>query len=126
MKKKYKLASPMCLLLVVVMLTCFSTPCGAFKLKSKQKQKKEAQITAGEVQAILMSYADILSTALGQIALSLKEEDLPTDVRTHVLTDLATTVFAVYTNAADPDPIIGLLNTAVIISFGKIVYETPG
>jgi hypothetical protein len=36
---------------------------------------------------------------------------------------MANTVVSVYTNAADPDPLIGLLNTAVIISFGKMIYE---
>jgi len=71
----------------------------------------------------LMSYADVLSTVMGQIVLSLKENELPPDIRMQVLTDLASTVFSVYTNAADPNPLTGLLNTAVIISFGNMIYE---
>ena len=119
-KKKNKLVIPVCVLLIAGMLAASSTPSQAFKTKSKKKS--DTQITASELQATLMSYADFLSTALGQIALSLKENELPTEVRTHVLTDLANTVFSVYTNAADPDPLIGLLDTAVIISFGKMIY----
>lgn len=115
------LVFPICVLLIAGILTVSSTPCQA--LKRKSKKKSDARITAGELQASLMSYADILSTAMGQTILSLKENELPPDVRMQVLTDLANTVFSVYTNAADPNPIVGLLNTAVIISFGKMIYE---
>jgi len=121
MKKKYKLAIPVCVLLIAGILAVSSTPCRAFKERSKKKS--DTRSTAGELQASLMSYADILSTVMGQISLSLKENELPPDVRMQVLTDLASTVFAVYTNAADPNPLIGLLNTAVIISFGNMIYE---
>ena len=121
MKKKYKLVFPISVLLIAGIIAVSSTPCRAFK--AKQKQKNITRITAGELQATLMSYADIFSTAMGQIALSLKESELPTEVRTQVLTDLANTVVSVYTNAAVQDPFIGLLNTAVIISFGKMIYE---
>jgi hypothetical protein len=119
MKKKYKLVI-LSMLLIAGMLAVSSTPSQAFKTKSKKKS--ETKITSSELQATLMSYADILSTALGQLALSIKENELPTEVRTHLLTDLANTVFSVYTNAADPDPLIGLLDTAVIISIGKMIY----
>lgn len=121
MKKKYKLVFPVCVLLVAGIITVYSTPCRAFKGKSKKKSV--TRITASELQATLMSYADIFSTATGQIVISLKESELPTEVRTQVLTDLANTVVSVYTNAAVQDPFIGLLNTAVIISFGKMIYE---
>jgi len=120
-KKKYQLVIPICVLLIPGILAFFSAPCRASSGRSNQKGV--AQSTAGELQASLMSYADILSTSMGQIALSLKENKLPPEVRMQVLTDLAGTVFSVYTNAADPDPLTGLLNTAVIISFGKMIYE---
>jgi hypothetical protein len=119
--KKYKLVIPVCVLLIAGIIAVSSIPCRASNGRSKQK--RDAQSTAVELQASLMSYADILSTVMGQIALSLKENELPPEVRMQVLTDLASTVFSVYTNAADPDPLIGLLNTAVIVSFGNMIYE---
>ncbi len=120
-KKKDKWVIPLCVLLIAGVLAASATPCRGSNGGSKKKG--DTQITVSDIQASLMSYADILSTVMGQISLSLKENELPPDVRMQILTDMASTVFAVYTNAADPDPLMGLLNTAVVVSFGKMIYE---
>ncbi len=109
------------ILLSTGVFVLYSLPCGA--AAGGDKEKQNAQTTAADLQLSLMNYADVVSTLMAQAAYSSKVNELPPEVRRQVLGDLAATVFSVYTNAGDPNPLIGMLNTAVIISFGKMVYE---
>jgi hypothetical protein len=60
--------------LVLIVLHIISGPC--FASTGKTKDDDDAKLTAKELQASLMGYADLVTTVMGQIAYKLKEEEL--------------------------------------------------
>ena len=60
---------------VVIVFHIISGSC--FASTGKTKEDDDAKLTAKELQASLMSYADLVTTVMGQVAYKLKKEELP-------------------------------------------------
>ena len=112
---------PILAVLVAIIIYIGNGPCLASSGKSKEKD--DAKLTAKELQASLMSYADMVTTVMGQIVYNIKDEDLPLEIRLIVLRDMTYTVSTAVTIAAEPNPLTGLLDATVIITVGRMIYE---
>ena len=96
---------------------------GKVKKQASKQESKEIKISEQELRSSLIDFADRASTIIGQAAMTFKGDTLPPDIRLRIMSDMTYTLSAVYIMAAEPNPLVALLDMAVIISAGRAIYE---
>jgi hypothetical protein len=111
--------------LIVFFLTLmFFLTAQTFGFAAKKKDKKNDYVmTEVELQSELMSYADRFASIISQAFEDFDALKPKSDVRQVILGDLAYSLSAVYTIAAEPNPQVGLLDMVAVTMLGRIIYE---
>ena len=112
------------LLFTGLILSHVSNLCYAAAAWKVSKKKKTTYVmTAVELQAEVMGFADRLESVLYQSFVNFDAAKPDVKTRNYVLGNIVYTMSGAFTIAAQPNPEVALLDMIVIASLGRLIYE---
>ena len=109
--------------LAVFFLTLmFSIIAQTLSFAAKKSPKKDYVVTEVELQSELMSYAARFASIISQAFEDFESLNPKPQARQFILSDLAYSLSAVYTIAAEPNPQVSLLDMVAVTTLGRIIY----